>query len=587
MSGNVRRIVAELRAIGLKEHAVAGVLGNLQQESGFDPTNTNGTHFGIAQWDNSRWARFKTLAREKGWGDINSVGAQAKYLAWEIKTGKGGTSVQRLNSSNSIVQAVDRFEAEFERSGKSAMENRRSYAQAFKGKPILNADAGDEDPRTMTWVPAVGRNVTKGFTGSGNYASGNHSGVDIGGGEGGQKIVWAPPVEGKVIGRGLAGGGGKNAQGAAYGNHVIIKDAKGRTWLLAHMASEPPKIGTVLQQGDKIGIVGATGNADGAHLHIEQTEPDVPYRSGGPVTSAKLVFKVRADGSTTTVNDAGRTPKGFFGIMGDYSASYLDAPGNEALREIYRKAKAKGWSQQKVTNEIYKSEWYKTRSANQRAFDKSGGADQQALLREKVAAVKRLAMQTGVVLSKDQVRFEAMRMARDGDTDDQARLWLANRYEYNPEKSSQGFVRQFQEDLDDMARQYGYKVGDKQREVWTREAIAGNLDADSYEDEMRASAQTRFPELNLQGRTLSDALSPWLDTAAQELGVQVSDIDLTQPRWTDLLNPDTGKMYTNDEWRKKVRTDSRYGWRNTQNGRREMTAAAGVLGQLFGAVNYG
>lgn len=155
MSGNVRRIVAELRAIGLKEHAVAGVLGNLQQESGFDPTNTNGTHFGIAQWDNSRWARFKTLAREKGWGDINSVGAQAKYLAWEIKTGKGGTSVQRLNSSNSIVQAVDRFEAEFERSGKSAMENRRSYAQAFKGKPILNADAGDEDPRTMTWVPAV------------------------------------------------------------------------------------------------------------------------------------------------------------------------------------------------------------------------------------------------------------------------------------------------------------------------------------------------------------------------------------------------------------------------------------------------
>ena len=69
--------------------------------------------------------------------------------------------------------------------------------------------------------------------------------------------------------------------------------------------------------------------------------------------------------------------------------------------------------------------------------------------------------------------------------------------------------------------------------------------------------------------------------------MQVSDIDLTQPRWTDLLNPDTGKMYTNDEWRKKVRTDSRYGWRNTQNGRREMTAAAGVLGQLFGAVNYG
>ena len=587
MNGNVRRIVAELKAIGLKDHAIAGILGNLQQESGFNPSASNGSHFGIAQWDGGRWGRFRTLAQKNGWGDVNSISAQAKYLAWEIKTGKGGTTVQRMNSTSGVRGAVDRFEGEFERSGRADMENRHSYAQNFKGKSILNVDAGDADPRTLTWVPAVGRNVSQGFTGSGNYASGNHSGVDIGGGSGGQKIVWAPPVEGKVIGRGLEGGGGKGAQGTAYGNHVIIKDSKGRTWLLAHMATEPPKIGTVLQQGDMIGRVGNTGNSDGAHLHIEQTEPGVDYRSGGPVTSAKLVFKVREDGTTETVTDSGRTPKGYFGITGDYSASYLDAPGNEQLKEIYRKAKAKGWSEQKVANAIYKSDWYKQRSANQRNFDKMGGADQQATLREKVAAVKRIAMSIGVALTKDEVRFEAMRMARDGDTDDQVKLWLANRYEYNPKKSTQGFVRQFQEDLDDLARQYGYRIGSNQRETWTREAIRGNLGADSYEDEMRANAQQRFPELNLEGRTLADALAPWLDTAVEELGVSPEEIDLRESKWTDVINPETKKLYTNDEYRKFIRTDSRYGWRTTEKGRRELNSAAGVIGRLFGAVSYG
>lgn len=587
MNGNVRRIVAELKAIGLKDHAIAGILGNLQQESGFNPSASNGSHFGIAQWDGGRWGRFRTLAQKNGWGDVNLISAQAKYLAWEIKTGKGGTTVQRMNATSGVRGAVDRFEGEFERSGRSKMENRHSYAQSFVGKPILNVDAGDADPRTLTWVPAVGRNVSKGFTGSGNYASGNHSGTDIGGGSGGQKIVWAPPVEGKVIGRGLAGGGGKGAQGTAYGNHVIIKDSKGRTWLLAHMATEPPKIGTVLQQGDMIGKVGATGHANGAHLHIEQTEPNVPYRSGGPVTSAKLVFKVREDGTTETVTDSGRTPKGYFGITGDYSASYLDAPGNEQLKEIYRKAKAKGWSEQKVANAIYKSDWYKQRSANQRNFDKMGGADQQATLREKVAAVKRIAMNIGVVLSKEEVRFEAMRMARDGDTDAQVKLWLANKYEYNPKKSTQGFVRQFQEDLDDLARQYGYRIGSNQREVWTRDAIRGDLTAESFEDEMRTNAQQRFPELNLEGRTLADALAPWLDTAVEELGVSPEEIDLRESKWTDVINPETKKLYTNDEYRKFIRTDSRYGWRTTEKGRRELNSAAGVIGRLFGAVSYG
>ncbi len=585
---NVKVIAAELKRIGLSGKAIAGILGNLQQESGYRPEADNGTHRGIAQWDSIRWGRFQRKAREKGWGDTGSIEAQAKYLAWEITSGTGGTSVKRLNSASSIRQAVDIFEADFERSGRDAMENRYRFAQQYKGgKTISGAGKGDKGGggRTYTWVPGMtdkGYNPFHSRRGIGySNPQGWHTGEDISA-SAGAKIIWAPPVDGTVI---------KSGWGGDYGNYMIIRDENGREWLFAHMNKPGPKVGKTFTQGDQIGEVGNSGtNTSGPHLHIEQTVPGKgtwTYNSD-LLKNPKLSFRSKSDyqGGTPSTN-SGRTQKGFFGNIGNFSASYLDAPGNEALRKIYAKAKKEDWSEQRVQNAIYESDWYKTRSQSQRTFDKMTGADQQATLREKIALVKRVSLEMGVPLTKEQTRFEAMRLSRDGDSDEQLKFWLAGRYEYDPEGSTQGFVRTFQEDLEDMARAYGYTVGDNEKQLWTREAIQAGLGADSYEDEMRANAQRRFPELKLEGRTLADALAPWMDTAARELGIDSSEIDLRDPKWTDLVNPETGTMYTNDEYRKVIRTDSRFGWRDRQNGKREFSQAAGIVGRLFGASNYG
>lgn len=603
---NQRVIVEELARIGLKPHAIAGILANLEFENGFNTTVNNGDGgqaSGIAQWRPDRFARVIRVAKKMGVPPTD-IRAQARTLALSIEDEQqsgstGTTTVKSLNRLKNPAAVAKFFDENYERSAgetrtarMQAASNYVKIARSGGGGAEVSGDVVRKVPGSkdgfITWVPKVGVNVTQAFTGSGNYANGEHSGTDIGGNDGGQPIRWAPPVTGKVIGRGTVDGGGKNSQGGAYGNHVVIKDKEGRTWLLAHMQGEPPQIGTVLNQGDMIGRVGNTGNSRGAHLHIEMSKPGVDYRSGGPVVAAKLKFRVNPDGSTVDLGDGGaRTPKGYFGNIGNFSASYLDAPGNEELRKIYAKAKKDDWSEQKVQNAIYQSDWYKTRSQSQRTFDKMTGADQQATLRERIAEVRRTALEMGVPLTKEQIRFEAMRVARDGDTGDQLRYWLGNKYEYNPEKATSGFVRSFQEDIEDMSRAYGYTFGDNQLELWTREAIRGNLDASSYEDEMRADAQRRFPELKLQGRTLSDALAPWMDTAVRELGIDPSEIDLRDPKWTDLVNPETGTMYTNDEYRKVIRTDTRHGWRDTQNGKREFSQAAGIVGRLFGASNYG
>lgn len=56
----------------------------------------------------------------------------------------------------------------------------------------------------------------------------------------------------------------------AYGNYIVYQLDDGYWVLCAHLANLPlVKTGGRVSEGQKIGVVGATGNATGRHLHIE------------------------------------------------------------------------------------------------------------------------------------------------------------------------------------------------------------------------------------------------------------------------------------------------------------------------------
>ena len=104
---------------------------------------------------------------------------------------------------------------------------------------------------------------------------------------------------------------------------------------------------------------------------------------------------------------------------------------------------------------------------------------------------------------------------------------------------------------------------------------------------MREAAQLKFPQLRLEGRTLRQALTPWLSSAADELGLTYDDFDLTDGKWTDVVNHSEGdRMLTDQEWRMKVRTDDAYGWEATEKARSEYSKAAASLASLFGGYRY-
>lgn len=83
-----------------------------------------------------------------------------------------------------------------------------------------------------------------------------HMGEDIGWAAGTKLVA---PITGKVVFAGTSGG---------YGN--LLKIVSGVTEIrLGHMASFAVKSGDTVNEGDYVGQMGATGNADGVHVHWE------------------------------------------------------------------------------------------------------------------------------------------------------------------------------------------------------------------------------------------------------------------------------------------------------------------------------
>ncbi len=84
------------RQHGYSQAATAGVMGNIQQECGFNPTlveavpKAYGTRgYGLIQWTGSRRTAIENWAAQNG-KDLADVYTQLEYFIWEFESGTGG-----------------------------------------------------------------------------------------------------------------------------------------------------------------------------------------------------------------------------------------------------------------------------------------------------------------------------------------------------------------------------------------------------------------------------------------------------------------------------------------------------------------
>lgn len=143
-NANAKAVYNSLRSKGYSSHAAAGVVGNLQQESGVNPASNQkgGPGRGIAQWsEGARWETLKKYAAKRK-QNPNSLTTQTNFMVSEMQgLGQGpGSSFAKSTNTNAATLS---FEKVFERAGTPNMSSRYTAAgnayRAFSGNTVSSA----------------------------------------------------------------------------------------------------------------------------------------------------------------------------------------------------------------------------------------------------------------------------------------------------------------------------------------------------------------------------------------------------------------------------------------------------------------
>lgn len=294
---------------GFTKEAAAGILGNIANEGGFEPSrwevNNDGVGyypyeraFGMFQYTSTSpgtglYHKFKSWCSENGKDPFQ----HASSLEFTFTSRTGGFyeslwmmglatngyysncpgyervdgpaySASELKDADSVTRAAYSWMACYERcanGGRAHLDRRLDSAEQYyrilcgEGSGGGIASVGD-----LMWPSSEGR--------WGTYAG--HFGLDI------QAAYGTPiyaPADGLVI------WGGRSWE-TTYGNIVrIYHDRLGLQTACAHMSATAVKSGERVTKGQIIGYCGSTGNSSGPHIHFEIYEKNDPVVGGYPI----------------------------------------------------------------------------------------------------------------------------------------------------------------------------------------------------------------------------------------------------------------------------------------------------------------
>ena len=94
----------------------------------------------------------------------------------------------------------------------------------------------------------------------------------------------------------------KDSGNSSYGKHVIIKHNNGQKTLYAHLSSYSVSTGTRVSKGQKIGVMGSSGNSSGVHLHFEYSGGDPWNLYYKTVYASQLSYQLNVRSNNNTYN---------------------------------------------------------------------------------------------------------------------------------------------------------------------------------------------------------------------------------------------------------------------------------------------
>lgn len=133
-----KNLYAALHDKGMSDVAICGILGNIQQESGFNPSAANGTsYYGLAQWGSG----FKDLYNNWSSKYKGDADAQIKYLVSSLYEGGYKDVPDKLATATTPTEACDIFCAEYER---CITDKQESPNKEYEGKWYQHLELREE-----------------------------------------------------------------------------------------------------------------------------------------------------------------------------------------------------------------------------------------------------------------------------------------------------------------------------------------------------------------------------------------------------------------------------------------------------------
>lgn len=269
---NAWQVWSFLKDKGYTEQAAAGILGNMQGESGIYPDKDEvgaGIGYGLVQWTASngvtpgRTYIQQKLAAAGISGDYRTIDTQMKLLEWDmfngqyIQTSSYPYSSSQFKQLTNIGTATMAFERNFERPLNTHPE-RIGWAQTWYDK--LHGLVGGG--RYGMPVPP-GYRISSWFGDRDDpFNPGNlktHQGMDF-------ADVLGTPIFAAQDGEVIASL--PTASSGGFGEYIVIKHADGNYTGYAHLSERMKTQGANVSKGQQIGKMGSTGQSTGSHLHF-------------------------------------------------------------------------------------------------------------------------------------------------------------------------------------------------------------------------------------------------------------------------------------------------------------------------------
>lgn len=273
--------------------------------------------------------------------------------------------------------------------------------------------------------------------------------------------------------------------------------------------------------------------------------------------------------------------------LSEYGAIAVFAQSNPDVSNVLQQAIAGEWDAARFQRELWKTNWYKSQSDQQRQLQVLQVTDPgtyKSTLDQKANQVLNLASQMGKTISADQARGTATVALQQGWSDSVLQAGIAEWYGNTSINGRLvGQAGDYENHIRSTYAAYGIPLSEGYLQYAVNEVMAGKLTTGGIDNQAIAAAQKLYPQYAqdfTEGRTLSQIAQPFMQHMSNVLEVDPSAIDLTDKTIMKALAGDGKNPTPLWAFDQQLKADPR--WQKTTNAQNSAYDIVRQIGQDWG-----